>query len=453
LKKLTLVISTIIGISFGAYSQTCDCFVVNADSIFPHVPMTQGTDRGYPPYYHCNNCSSQAIVLPFSFCFYGKNYDTVFVNNKGNLTFSHPDFDFSAKGFPFGNDTLMLAPYYVDVDDSPRIVLQHILADITYTVTATHLIVQWSNLGYNVPDCDFFNSFQITLTNGTDSILPAGNNVSYCYYLMGWASGDSGSIGFNGIPGKIGVNKGDGVHYAQFGAFDFHGYTYYGPYDTTNQLYWLNGKSFIFNTCVTGNNIPPVMVNSDSCSIDTVCAGDTISFGATFLCSEKGQKTVLTVSSPPGLSGLTYDTLSGNSLSHATVQVIAALHDTGSHIITITATDNSFPALSNSKQYTIVIKNCDSLKGAGINKVAKSNSSFSIFPNPNKGKFTIQVTNSELPITNMEVFNLLGEQVYSQFLISHSSFPIDLSSQPKGVYFVKLFSENTMIGVQKVVIQ
>lgn len=451
---IALVIGILISANTFAQSTSCACYVANADSVFPYVPLTQGTDVGYPPYYHCNNCSSQPIILPFSFCFYGKQYDTVYINNKGNLTFVHPEFRYSTSKFPLGNDTLMLAGYYTNVDDSPKIILPpRYNAVISYKLTPTHLIVQWSSVGYNVPDDDLYNNFQITITNGADSILPAGNNVAYCYQYMQWASGDSGTPGFNATPSIIGVNKGDHFHYAQFGTFDYRGYTYFGPKDTTSELYWLDNKSFIFNTCANANNIPPVIVKSDSCSIDTVCRGDTLTLSATFLCPQQGQKATLTVTSP-GISGFINDTVSGYSLYHIRSQLVPALSDTGSHIITIIATDNGFPILKDSLQFKVYIKNCDT--SLGVNKIVNGQGQFSIYPNPNNGIFAIISSNPELisgPQT-IEVYNVLGEKVYSAFNIQHSALNIDLSNQPTGMYFYRVINmSGSLAGSGKFIIK
>ncbi len=458
MRKLLLLLIGIALVARTGYSQitNCECYILSADSTFPLVPMTQGTDVGHAPYYHCNNCSSQPIKLPFNFCFYGKSYDTVFVNNKGNLTFVHPEFHFSSKKFPLGDDTLMLAPFYANIDDSPKVVLQKIIASITYTLTATHLIVQWNTVGYNVPDCDFFDNFQITITNGADTILPSGNNVSFCYYLMQWATGDSGSAGFNGTPSIIGVNKGDHIHHAQMGTFDYRGYTYKGPFDTTSELYWLDDKSFIFNTCVSGNNIPPVIIKSDSCYTDTICASDTLSFSAAFLCPQQGQKATIKVSSYPGLSGLTSDTVSGNSIYHSINKLAAKLKDTGSHIITIIATDNGSPPLIDSISYTVYIKNCDS--ASGINKLEIPVSLVTVYPSPNNGKFRISISNyvpQNIAGTNIEVFNMYGEKVMFETLKQvQGGNLIELTNQPSGVYFYRLTDKTgSLLGSGKFVIQ
>ncbi len=68
-----------------------------------------------------------------------------------------------------------------------------------------------------------------------------------------------------------------------------------------------------------------------------------------------------------------------------------------------------------------------------------------VYPNPSDGKFSVAITNYELGITNVEVYNILGKQVCSQFTINHSPFTIDLSSMPAGVYSLKI---TTGKGVQ-----
>lgn len=459
-KKTILILICLLIISRGVYSQsnTCDCYIMSADTAYPVVPLTQGTDIGYPPTYHCDDCSSQPIKLPFNFCFYGKDYDTVYINNKGNLTFVHPVYNFSSEPFPLGNDTLMLAPFYADIDDTPPNPSSISYAVISYKLTATHLIVQWSGVGYNTFDDDLYNNFQLTITNGADSILPASNNVSYCYWLMQWASGDSsgGTAGFAGIPATVGVNKGDHVHYAQFGAFDFPGTNYYSPSDTNNQVYWLDNKSFIFNTCVSGNNIPPVIIDPDLCDTVTECALDTALFKYSFLCSQQGQ-TATVIAYSPGLSGFTTTTSNAHSIYSISAQLIAHLKDTGMHVITVKATDNSSPALTDSIQFTVFIQPCgDTSSNLGINRITE-NADYTLYPNPNNGVFTIQMMPDTLLMLHSEIqiYNILGEKIYStSFVIHNSPFTINLTGQPSGVYLYRLSDDSgNLLGMGKFVIE
>ena len=445
MKNSFFILIGILLISTSSFSQSCNCYV-NIDSTFRVVPMPLGGDTGGAPNFRCNNCSSAPVKLPFSFCFYGKKYDTVFINNKGSLSFVHPVFNFSSTGLPEGKDTLMLAVFDANINERVDPV-----SDIYYKITPTHLIVQWSNTGFYTSDADLYNDMQITITNGSDSILPAGNNVSYCYWLMRWATADSsgGLGGFGGTPSFVGVNKGDYINYAQFGTFMLPGSGYSGPFGTSNGVYWLNNRSFTFNTCVTGNNIPPVIVNPDLCDTLYTCSKDTGKFTVSFLCPEKGQKATITASSP-GLSGITIDTSSANSVYTVSGKVVTALKDTGAQTITITATDNSSPPLANSIQYIVIVnKYCDT---TGINEI-KDNNNFVVYPNPNNGRFIIQAGNENVFLCDeIRVYDIPGRMIYSSKL-SCNKTRIDLSAQPKGMYFVELFKKNVMTDAEKIIIQ
>jgi hypothetical protein len=73
-----------------------------------------------------------------------------------------------------------------------------------------------------------------------------------------------------------------------------------------------------------------------------------------------------------------------------------------------------------------------------------------IYPNPSEGKFTIATSGKE--ISSVEIYNVMGEKVYS-FLNSGSVNvkEIDISSQPDGVYFISMRSQND-VSTQKIVI-
>jgi len=200
MKTRLLFLLSIIYVFFAslAKAQSCDCFI-NVDSTFTIVPLTAGPHPGQSPLYQCGECSSQAIPLPFSFCFYGKSYDTVYINNKGTISFHEPVYNFPSNGFPAGPDTMVLAPLWADVYDSLT------PGEVYYKITRHHLIVQWNTVGYQTFDCDLYDNFQVIMTDGSDTVLPAGNNVSFCYWLMKWESGDSsgGSGGFFGVPAMV----------------------------------------------------------------------------------------------------------------------------------------------------------------------------------------------------------------------------------------------------------
>ena len=85
----------------------------------------------------------------------------------------------------------------------------------------------------------------------------------------------------------------------------------------------------------------------------------------------------------------------------------------------------------------------------GINDLSDLSSLIDVFPNPTKGKF--QVSGSGFQVSGLEVYNSMGEKIYSVVPSSDHSF-IDISSQPKGLYFIKISSEGRT-AVKKIIIQ
>jgi hypothetical protein len=74
-----------------------------------------------------------------------------------------------------------------------------------------------------------------------------------------------------------------------------------------------------------------------------------------------------------------------------------------------------------------------------------SRSEWKIFPNPNEGLFTLEVSEFDGDGLTFEIYNSLGQKVASQNLelIDGNQFPVDLRKYPSGVYTAKLISDNT----------
>ncbi len=269
-------------------STNCQC-LVPIDPTFSVVPMS-----GYsPPNYRNDDGSSASIPLGFNFCFYGTTYNSCFINNNGNITFNTALFSFSAGGFPAGNasnlDTIMIAPFWGDVDTRNAG-----SGLVYYKKTATAMIVKWSNVGYYNSAADKVNNFQLIITDGSDPLLPNGNNVAFCYGDMQWTTGSasSGSGGFGGIPATAGTNKGDNIISEKTDAIISIGISF------------LDNKSYFFNTCGTNNNLPPIIQDATgggSACGDTIkiCSlGDTLVYSTTFLAPESTQSITVNGSAP-----------------------------------------------------------------------------------------------------------------------------------------------------------
>ncbi|MCF8298067.1 MAG: T9SS type A sorting domain-containing protein, partial [Saprospiraceae bacterium] len=95
----------------------------------------------------------------------------------------------------------------------------------------------------------------------------------------------------------------------------------------------------------------------------------------------------------------------------------------------------------------------------GIQEIIEKNLHINIYPNPNKGIFTIDINISKrnefvkMPI-KISVYNLLGKKVYGEEIQSlgeiHKHY-LNLSNLPKGIYNIQLMNDE-MKQVRKVVI-
>jgi hypothetical protein len=75
--------------------------------------------------------------------------------------------------------------------------------------------------------------------------------------------------------------------------------------------------------------------------------------------------------------------------------------------------------------------------------------SFSVFPNPSNDVFNVQM--NKFKNMQMKVYNISGECIYQQIGKS-TNLQIDLSSQPNGIYFLQMQTEQG-ISTQKLIIQ
>ena len=83
----------------------------------------------------------------------------------------------------------------------------------------------------------------------------------------------------------------------------------------------------------------------------------------------------------------------------------------------------------------------------GINEGAAEISSVSVFPNPSNGTFTISAAS---PINTIEIYNVLGEIVYTETAAATDNKQVNLSGQPAGIYLVQVLLANGKRSVSKI---
>jgi hypothetical protein len=78
--------------------------------------------------------------------------------------------------------------------------------------------------------------------------------------------------------------------------------------------------------------------------------------------------------------------------------------------------------------------------------------SYTVYPNPSSGKFSVQVKEQEKPY-DINVYNLIGEMVFHWESQGNgpASLEVNLTRQPRGVYFVELDTERGNV-LKKIII-
>lgn len=231
-----------------AAQNTCGASYIPKDGTYTAVPRND--DDSFGP-----------INLGWNFSFCGNNYNQVWINTNGNLTFTGPYGIYTPSGFPI--TTPMVAAFWSDIDTRNTGCGQ-----IWYKLAPNYLIVTWDNTGYYNQHCDKTVSFNLIISDGTASILGTGNTMEFIYGDMQFTTGDAsgGSGGFGGAPATVGFNSGSGTNYEQVGRFSQPGTSYDGPFGADDGVDYLDNKCFVFKS-----NNPPL----------AVCQNITVNLGPT----------------------------------------------------------------------------------------------------------------------------------------------------------------------------
>jgi gliding motility-associated-like protein len=303
-----------------------------------------------------DDASTAEFALPFTFCFYGTNYNSCYINSNGNITFGAAQTSFSSTGFPNNTDT-MIAPFWADFDNSGGDGLVYV--GLGTMGGGNYMVVNWDHMGYFPSMGDKLNTCRLVITDGISTILPAGNNVGFFYGDMNWTTGSAsgGTNGFGGIAATVGMNKGDGTNFIQVGRFDTSGTQFISNTATNNGVDWLDNKTFFFNLC-SSSNIAPVSTNYTDCDTIVMCSySDTLLLQNYFASPEVDQITTVTISAPTLGANLTTITNTPGSTATVVNQLIGSAAIAGYHTITYTATDNGVPAQTTVINLTIYITN------------------------------------------------------------------------------------------------
>lgn len=145
------------------------------------------------------------VAVGFDLNFFGVEYNQVYVNNNGNITFDEPLSTFTP--FPLTTtSTKIIAPYFADVDTR--------VGNITRYGTGMvgdrpAFGVTWLNVGYFAGQINKLNTFQLILIDRSD-IEPGAFDIEFNYEKVQWETGQaSGGVdGLGGFPVRVGYANG-----------------------------------------------------------------------------------------------------------------------------------------------------------------------------------------------------------------------------------------------------
>jgi hypothetical protein len=161
--------------------------------------------------------SSPNVTLPFPINFFGNTFNSLWVNNNGNVTFTGPLSTFTPEPI-LSTATPIIAPFWADVDTrgagSGQAQYGPISAGATEVGGHQAFCVNWVNVGYFASHTDKLNSFQLVLIDRSDT--GSGNfDIEFNYNQVQWETGDasSGSGGLGGNSARAGYSNGSSASF------------------------------------------------------------------------------------------------------------------------------------------------------------------------------------------------------------------------------------------------
>lgn len=149
---------------------------------------------------HADDASSAAVNLGFNINFNGTSYNSLYVNNNGNVSFSAANQTYVTGALSSSTQPL-LAPFFADVDttNSASGIVQY-GQDI---INSRNVFgVNWIDVGYFDNAVDKLNSFQLIITERTDTGGSGDFDFEFNYDMIAWETGTSGaSTGYSARAG------------------------------------------------------------------------------------------------------------------------------------------------------------------------------------------------------------------------------------------------------------
>lgn len=154
--------------------------------------------------------TENAVPLPFALNFFGTTYNSLYVNNNGNVTFDEALSEFTPTGLNTNNGGIpIIAAFWADVDTSGAYYTVPPSGVVTYGVDTvnghTAFGVIYENVGYFSSADDKLNSFELILIDRSDTGVAGAFDIEFNYDKIQWESGEASG----GVDGLCGTQTAD----------------------------------------------------------------------------------------------------------------------------------------------------------------------------------------------------------------------------------------------------
>lgn len=140
-----------------------------------------------------NDDGYMALNLGFDVTFYGTTYNSLYINNNGNVSFGSGIAAYEPNG-PTGAPAPIISPFFSDVDTRNAN-----SGVVHFSLSASQLVVTWDRVGSYSQRANALNSFQLVL-RGDDYTLPHGEgSIGFFYQTMGWTASSTNSVAAAGF--------------------------------------------------------------------------------------------------------------------------------------------------------------------------------------------------------------------------------------------------------------
>lgn len=182
----------------------------SASSAEPPSPIVDSADCLQHEIPANDDSYSSEVALPFGINFYGQNFQRLWVNNNGNVTFDGPLGTYTPFGL-VGTGAEIIAPFFADVDTRVGQTVTYGWGDTTFQGHRA-FCANWINVGYYSGHTDKVNSFQLLIVQREDTGVPGDFDIIFNYDQVQWETGDAsgGSNGLGGYSARAGFSNGSG---------------------------------------------------------------------------------------------------------------------------------------------------------------------------------------------------------------------------------------------------